>query len=74
MFFYIFNMNIKFHVYWMLFIIRFINLFFMCNFRLQKLKFGYIIDGITINFLFLKNFTNMNDIRRKLDYSQNFSF
>ena len=51
MFFYIFNMNIKFHVYWMLFIIRFINLFFMCNFRLQKLKFGYVIDGITINFL-----------------------
>ena len=58
----------------MLFIIRFINLFFMCNFRLQKLKFGYIIDGITINFLFFENFTNMNDIRRKLDYSQKFSF
>ena len=58
----------------MLFIIRFINLFFMCNFRLQKLKFGYIIDGITINFLFFENFVNMNDIRRKLDYSQKFSF
>ena len=74
MFFYIFNMNIKFHVYWMLFIIRFINLFFMCNFRLQKLKFGYIINGITINFLFFENFANMNDIKRKLDYSQKFSF
>ena len=46
----------------------------MCNFRLQKLKFGYIIDGITINFLFFANFTNMNDIIRKLDYSQKFSF
>ena len=46
----------------------------MCNFRLQKLKFGYIINGITINFLFFENFTNMNDIRRKLDYSQKFSF
>ena len=46
----------------------------MCNFRLQKLKFGYIIGGITINFLFFENFANMNDIRRKLDYSQNFSF
>ena len=68
--FYIFNTNIKFHVYWMLFIIRFINLFFMCNFRLQKLKFGYIIDGITINFLSSKNFTNKDNIRRKLVCNQ----
>ena len=46
----------------------------MCNVRLQKLKFRYFIDGITINFLFFENFANMNDIKRKLYYSQKFLF
>ena len=46
----------------------------MHNFKLQKLKFKYFIDNITINFLFFENFANMNDIRRKLSCSQNFSF
>ena len=35
---YIFNIFVKFRVNWTLFIIRFINLFFMHNFRLQKFE------------------------------------
>ena len=35
---YIFNIFVKFRVNWTLFIIRFINLIFMHNFRLQKLE------------------------------------
>ena len=36
--FYIFNTHVKFHVNFMLFIIQSINLFFIDNFILQKLK------------------------------------
>ena len=36
---YVFKTRIKFHANQMLFIIRFINLFFIYNFRLQKLEF-----------------------------------
>ena len=35
---FVFKTHIKFHANQMLLIIRFINLFFMYNFRLQKLK------------------------------------
>ena len=35
---YIHNMHIKFHVNQMLFTIRFINLFLMYNFKLQKFE------------------------------------
>ena len=43
---YVFNT----HINWMLFTICFINLFFIHNFKLQKLKFKHLIDNITINF------------------------
>ena len=36
--FYILKKYVKFHANWMLFIIRSLYLFFMYNFRLQKLK------------------------------------
>ena len=35
---YVLKIHIKFHANWMLFSIRFINLFFIYNFRLQKFK------------------------------------
>ena len=40
------------HINWMLFTICFINLFFIHNFKLQKLKFKHLIDNITINLWF----------------------
>ena len=36
--FYVVNIHIKFHVYRMLFTIRFINLLFIHNFKLQKFE------------------------------------
>ena len=42
---YILNTHIKFIANQILFTIRLINLFFMLNFRLQNLKFKYLIDN-----------------------------
>jgi len=36
--FYVFNMYVEFRANWMLLTIRFINLFFIHNFRLQNFK------------------------------------
>ena len=36
--FYVLNKHVKFNANWMFFIIRSINLFFMHNFRMQKLE------------------------------------
>ena len=41
----ILNTHIKFHVNQILFSIQSINLYFMYNFRLQNLKFKYLIDN-----------------------------
>ena len=46
--FYALNTYIKFRVNWILFIIRFINLFFMHNFKLQKFDFYFILFEIKI--------------------------
>ena len=46
--FYAFKTHVEFHVNQMLFTIRFINLFFIDNFRLQKHKFKHLIDNIVI--------------------------
>ena len=49
----------------MLFAIRFIKLFFMYNFRLENLKFKYLIDEITIDILSSWNVASMKDLRKK---------
>ena len=46
------------------FSIRSINLFFMHNFRPQKLELNHLIDDITIDVLFFLNFTNIQNIIR----------
>ena len=46
---YVLNMHANFHTNRMLFIIRFINSSFMHHFKLQKLEFIQLIDGMTIN-------------------------
>jgi len=46
----------------MLFTIRFINLFFMHNIRLQNFEFKYLIDDIVINLGTSRNFASMKDI------------
>ena len=46
------------------FSIRSINLFFMHNFRPQKLELNHLIDDITIDVLFFKNFTSIKNIIR----------
>ena len=46
--FYALNTYIKFRVNWILFIIRFINLFLMHNFKLQKFDFYFILFEIKI--------------------------
>ena len=49
--FYVPNKHVKFHSNWMLFTIKFINLFFMHKFKLLKnLKLKYWIDNIFIDF------------------------
>ena len=58
-------MHVKFRTNFILFTIQSINLFFMHNFRLQKFKFKHVIDDIVIDFLCLKNFASMKDVRRK---------
>ena len=57
--------HIKFHANRMLFNFRSINLFFMYNFRLQKLKILTFDYGIVINLWSFWNFANMENIRRK---------
>ena len=49
--FYVLNTYVKFYDNRMLFTIRFINLFFMYNFRLQKLEIKHLIDDIVIDHL-----------------------
>ena len=61
---YILNMHIKFCSNWMLFTIRSINLFFIHNFRSQKLKILTFFDGIVIYLWFSWNFASMNDMIR----------
>ena len=46
------------------FSIRSINLFFMHNFKPQKLELNHLIDDITIDVLFFLNFTNIQNIIR----------
>ena len=62
--FYVFNMHIKFRSNWMLFTIRLINLFFIHNFRSQKLEILTFFDGIVIYLWFSWNFVSMNDMIR----------
>ena len=38
MYFYVLITNVKFHIYWILFTIQFINIFFMHYFKLQKFE------------------------------------
>ena len=60
--FYVLNTYIKFYVNWILFIIRFINLFFMH----KNLKFKYLIDNIIIDFYSFRNFTSVKDTKKKM--------
>ena len=46
---YVFNMHANFYINQMLFIIRFINLYFMQYFKLQKFEFKQLIDDMAIN-------------------------
>ena len=48
-FLYVLNINTNIHVNQLLFIIRFINSFFIHYFKLQKLEFKQLIDDMTIN-------------------------
>ena len=59
---YVLNTYVKFRINRMLFIIRFINLFFMHNIRLQNFEFKYLIDDIAINLGSSRNFASMKDI------------
>ena len=59
---YVLNTYVKFRINRMLFIIRFINLFFMHNIRLQNFEFKYLIDDIVINLGSSRNFASMKDI------------
>ena len=59
---FILKMHANFHTYWMLFIIWFINSFFMYYFKLQKLEFIQLKDGMTINLWSLWNFASMENI------------
>ena len=54
--FYVLNMYIKFLIKRILFTIRFINLFFMHNFKLKKFKFKHLVDNITIHLWFYGKF------------------
>ena len=45
----------------------------MHNCKLQKIKFKYLIDYIVINLWFSKNFTNIEDIRKKCNPIVNLS-
>ena len=56
----------------MLFIIWFINLNFYVILEYKNSKFKDLIDDITINFLFLWNFGNVEDIRKKYSPIVNF--
>ena len=60
--FYVLNTYIKFYVNWILFIIRFINLFCMH----KNLKFKYLIDNIIIDLYSFRNFTNVKDKKKKM--------
>ena len=59
---YVFNMHVKFHVNKILFSIQSMNLYFIDNFKLQKLKIKCLIDNIAIDFLFSRNFTSIENI------------
>ena len=59
---YVLNMYVKFRINRILFTIRFINLFFMHNIRLQNFEFKYLIDDIAINLGSSRNFASMKDI------------
>ena len=50
----------------MSFNIKSINLFFIHNFRLQNLKFKYLIDDIVTDIWFYGNFASMKDIRKNM--------
>ena len=54
---YVLNTYVKFRINRMLFTIRFINLFFMHNIRLQNFEFKYLID--TKFDIRVKNIKNM---------------
>lgn len=71
--FYVINMYVKFRANWMLFIIRFTNLFFICNLYYKNMKFKHLVDGIAIDFLSSLNFASMKHIRRKYNSNLNFS-
>ena len=58
--FYVLNTYIKFYVNWILFIIRFINLFFMH----KNLKFKYLINNIIIDLYSFRNFTSVKDTKK----------
>ena len=49
----------------MLFTIWLINFFLGVLLEYKNLKFKHLIDGITINLSYFRNFVNMNIIRRK---------
>ena len=59
---YVLNTYVKFRINRILFTIRFINLFFMHNIRLQNFEFKYLIDDIAINLGSSRNFASMKDI------------
>ena len=46
---YVLNTHTNFHINWMLFTFRSINLSFMYYFKLQKFEFKQLIDDIIIN-------------------------
>ena len=62
---YVLNIYIKFCVKWILFTIWFINLYFLQNFKLQKLQIKSFIDNIAVDIWFSRNFASMEDIRRR---------
>ena len=37
----------------------------MHNFKLQNMQFKQFVDGITIDFKFFRNFTSIEDIKRR---------
>ena len=62
---YVFNTYVKFHVNQILFIIRFINLFFIYNLTCENFNFAHLIYNIVIDFWSPGNFANTEDIERK---------
>ena len=70
---YVLNMHIKFHSNWILFTIWSINLFFIYNFRLQKLKIITFIWWHSNWFLIFLKFGSIKDVISTCNLTVRFS-